>query len=334
MSEPVDRRAPPTAISVTEGDATEWRLFEGVHYRLETDGNVSCYSINGRDCRPGEPDPRQARPLVCGAAHRDSWKVTGYDDNSHWCNRVYANVFAKWENYGALGFNALLAMNPEGHMMCATSADGTCKLDDERRKPTPEEKIEPLVCGAAHQARFNTTGYERETPANWCKAPLIVARVPKTFSFGPSRLHTGGFDNTKLVMFDLSASLQPDRGVPILGLVGHRAGAIVNTMLKSAEGLWRWTADKTHYKSRESGERTWSYRHLEKANTVFARQKEIGVGQGLSLLTKASESDGIWADAQRHWLEVQLMDNDGFQKETSPSITELVIAYQRRLPTQ
>jgi hypothetical protein len=26
------------------------------------------------------------QPLVCGEAHRAIWRITGYEDPTHWCN--------------------------------------------------------------------------------------------------------------------------------------------------------------------------------------------------------------------------------------------------------
>ncbi|OWQ93464.1 hypothetical protein CDN99_03045 [Roseateles aquatilis] len=113
-----------------------WKKWHGIHYRLEADGNFSCYSENGRDCQAGTPatDPDRVRPLVCGSAHRAVWHSTGYDTPDHWCNVAHANLFAVWHDYTLLGHPGMLSKNARGDAMCRSFDGVTC----DRHDPTKE----------------------------------------------------------------------------------------------------------------------------------------------------------------------------------------------------
>ena len=57
-------------------------------------GNPACASYDGYDCLWGvhidELHFDKIKPLVCGADHREKYKVTGYEDPKHWCNLAKA----------------------------------------------------------------------------------------------------------------------------------------------------------------------------------------------------------------------------------------------------
>jgi hypothetical protein len=59
-------------------------------FRILPDGNPACASYNGQRCLWGERieqiDFARVHPLVCGAAHRARYGVTGFEDPNHWCN--------------------------------------------------------------------------------------------------------------------------------------------------------------------------------------------------------------------------------------------------------
>jgi len=59
-------------------------------FAVTNDGNPACASYDGRSCLWGktmaEIDFAKVRPLVCGAAHRRLYGVTGFEDPNHWCN--------------------------------------------------------------------------------------------------------------------------------------------------------------------------------------------------------------------------------------------------------
>jgi hypothetical protein len=52
-------------------------------------GNPACATYNARQCLRGlkedQIDFTRVKPLICGAAHRAVWGVTGYEDPKHWC---------------------------------------------------------------------------------------------------------------------------------------------------------------------------------------------------------------------------------------------------------
>jgi len=55
-------------------------------------GNPACASYDGKTClwgkAMGDIDLTRVKPLVCGAAHRALYGVTGFEDPNHWCNRA------------------------------------------------------------------------------------------------------------------------------------------------------------------------------------------------------------------------------------------------------
>ena len=59
-------------------------------FTLGAGNNPACASYDARNClwglSIGEIDFSKVRPLVCGAAHRTLYGVTGYEDPKHWCN--------------------------------------------------------------------------------------------------------------------------------------------------------------------------------------------------------------------------------------------------------
>ncbi|ETV89962.1 hypothetical protein H310_15199, partial [Aphanomyces invadans] len=62
-------------------------------FSIAKDGNVQCWSDNGRDCAwsadckslvASGAQPKM--PLVCGCMHKDVYGMTGYDQPTHWCS--------------------------------------------------------------------------------------------------------------------------------------------------------------------------------------------------------------------------------------------------------
>ncbi|RYE68632.1 MAG: hypothetical protein EOO81_09235, partial [Oxalobacteraceae bacterium] len=145
----------------------EWQYWDGRHYRLEADGNISCYSDGGRHplCITGTapPDPAKAKPLNCGSLMWEDGqrkKTTGYQLAGHWCNNAYANLYAKWESYKSLGQDYELATNPRGDVMCK-SLDATECLLGGHPAPHPHwpgPHLKPVVCGRALLMRESSTG--------------------------------------------------------------------------------------------------------------------------------------------------------------------------------
>ena len=154
---------------------TEWKPWNGHHYRLEADGHLSCYSENSSKtaCSINAPDPAKAQPLRCNDPRwgGQSRKRTGYELAGHWCNTAYANLFAEWKSYQPLGFDKQLATTPRGDVMCK-SADGTTCLP--ANAPATTNVIDPLVCGSIYKKRMggSSTGYD--DPKHWCSSPEIV----------------------------------------------------------------------------------------------------------------------------------------------------------------
>lgn len=157
---------------------TEWKPWNGHHYRLEANGHLSCYSEDGSNstCSINAPDPAKARPLRCDDPRwgSGSHRLTGYQVVDHWCNNAYATLFAPWRDYTPLGHDLELATNPRGDVMCR-SADGTTCLPARRRheRNAPSQPdARPLVCGEVMRAQAGETGYD--TTGHWCQSNEIV----------------------------------------------------------------------------------------------------------------------------------------------------------------
>lgn len=204
-SDPNDHRPTPEWPQVPPTpQAGKWKNNGGTYYRLEADGNLSCYSEDGVNCRPGKPsdDETVIQPLVCGAAHKGRYGVTGYDTAGHWCNDVYANRFAKWQDYSPLRIPVFLSKTPNNDPMCLSYDGVSCqwgKLGEPMLPPQPG-KIRPLVCGKAHQARQQGTGYEPSIPGHWCQSREIVT----SHRDRPEMETTRGMNHTQTQTFQLA----------------------------------------------------------------------------------------------------------------------------------
>src|SRR4051812_17482319 len=59
-------------------------------FAIMSGGNLGCASYDAANClwgkSIGEIDFTRVKPLVCRAAHRRLYGVTGFEDPSHWCN--------------------------------------------------------------------------------------------------------------------------------------------------------------------------------------------------------------------------------------------------------
>ncbi|WP_343639165.1 hypothetical protein [Roseateles sp.] len=175
-SEPVDE---PPATTETPAQASAWKVFKGQSYRVEADGNFSCYSEDGQHCKPGTPsdDETLVKPLTCGAPYADKYSgATGYDQTNHWCNVAYANLFAKWQDYEMLGFRLLLSKTPNNDTMCMSSDGTNCEWGQQKGEPAPGRLIAPVVCGKALLGtQWQITGYEPGRADHWCQSREIVA---------------------------------------------------------------------------------------------------------------------------------------------------------------
>lgn len=77
-----------------------------IPFRLNTNGDVECFSLNGRDCAWGKgtgancasyikSNVGQVHSLVCGDMHKSIYGISGYDDKNHWCYNLMTQVFLK-----------------------------------------------------------------------------------------------------------------------------------------------------------------------------------------------------------------------------------------------
>ena len=153
--------------------ATEWKQWNGHHYRLESDGHLSCYAEDSdrpNTCSLNTPTAK-GWPLKCNDPRwgGDNRKRTGYQVIDHWCNKAYANLFATWLSYRPLRHNVELATGPRGDVMCR-SADGTTCMP--AGAPTPASGLNPLVCGRMLRDRTGSKGYD--DPKHWCSSREIV----------------------------------------------------------------------------------------------------------------------------------------------------------------
>ncbi|WP_343632508.1 hypothetical protein [Roseateles sp.] len=176
-------------VSPTTTEATPWRRWGGTWIRLEADGNLSCFSFNGKHCEwknaiknPYDHPQWEVQPLVCGVKHHLQWGVNGYNDDAdygygteHWCRSAYAEVYATWHDYSVLGFDMLLSETPAGDAMCLSANGRTCASTTEINAwPMQAQPLKPLVCGAHHRRMLGFTGYDQ--PEHWCRSPKITHR--------------------------------------------------------------------------------------------------------------------------------------------------------------
>lgn len=84
-----------TGSAVLAAERWQERVFpapNGGHlvFAITADGNPACASYDGASCLWGRKmsdiDFSRVKPLVCGAAHRRLYGVTGFEDPKHWCN--------------------------------------------------------------------------------------------------------------------------------------------------------------------------------------------------------------------------------------------------------
>lgn len=164
-----------------EVDLSGWKPYQGGHYRLD-DGQLACYSEDGRTCSINVPDKAKSRPLRCDRLPRGGPGLTdaGYQGNGHrrpdhWCNWVYAGAFAKWMDHTVVGYPQYLSTTPRGDVMCLSMDGVTCMPADQVRLPLNEQTpVNPLVCGRPMLKRFGFSGYEPEHAKHWCQSPELM----------------------------------------------------------------------------------------------------------------------------------------------------------------
>ncbi|OWQ48522.1 hypothetical protein CDL60_01060 [Roseateles noduli] len=167
-------------------EPSAWRAFNDQFYRVESDGNFSCYSEDGVNCKRGDPAPGTARirPLVCGLDHRAKYGITGYDTAGHWCNVAHANLFADWQSYHFLGYPTFLAVNANGDPMCLSTDNTNCRRDWTSTARPDVGTVRPLVCGKAHRSSWGISGYEAAHTGHWCQTPSLVGKLDRRFVSG------------------------------------------------------------------------------------------------------------------------------------------------------
>lgn len=207
------------AASAHAASPTPWREWNGKSYRLEADGNLSCYSTDREHChgavRPADAREDTDRPLTCGVLHRAKWGNTGYDQPGHWCNAAYANLFAQWHNYRALGLRVQIAFNPAGYAMCQSTNGRDCIWNDDSDTPGHLGTIDPLVCNAgvpgtalsfsARAVDSAAAATSRLSSAHWCDTREIVAQSRRPTLEGADY----GRGNAELFFPTLSMGDQP-----------------------------------------------------------------------------------------------------------------------------
>lgn len=165
--------------------ASTWHTWNGGDYQLTAHGHLSCHSYDGNNCEAQSWDAEllawfrngttASKPLVCGDDHARYYGTTGYDRPDHWCNTVYASLFAEWKDYTPLGHQYMLSTTPEGHVMCHSSDGVHCTEAHNFQFHSGKRKVKPLICGVHHRQIWGTTGYDE--PGHWCATPEIIALV-------------------------------------------------------------------------------------------------------------------------------------------------------------
>lgn len=179
------RAAEPAEAPVAK--AGGWLQWHDARYRLSSSGDLVCQSDNGVDCGDFSTAGRvaawslrvwpvtafsalrQVEPvLTCGAPHARIWRGNdGYQQPDHWCNTVYATLFADWVDFTPHGVGYLLATTPNGTPMCHSTDGRTCsKAKDVDLTRREKRRVYPLICGEPHRAVNGITGFERAD--HWC----------------------------------------------------------------------------------------------------------------------------------------------------------------------
>lgn len=198
---------------------TEWKPWNGHHYRLEADGHLSCYSEDASRsaCSINAPDPAKAQPLKCNDPRwggRDR-KRTGYEKAGHWCTTAYANLFAEWKSYEVLGFDVQLATAPSGEVMCKSLDGSTCLP---AKAPPTSAPIDPLVCGRNYRSALKNGSDGYDQPGHWCNSDEIVMHLDSPelrskFGMRRIRVQTPGWNKNEaarwIVRFAPATGISP-----------------------------------------------------------------------------------------------------------------------------
>jgi len=145
---------------------------------LSDSGDIQCVSTDGVNCQWGTTTAATQnltiKPAVCGSqVAKTYWGTNGYDTAGHWCNRVFARFYAKWQPApGDLG--VMYAINPQGDVMCNSYDHGNCSWGD--LNPVSTQTVDPLTCGSMNKQLWGTDGYS--DPSHWCSK--IMAMIPTT----------------------------------------------------------------------------------------------------------------------------------------------------------
>lgn len=178
------RAAEPAEEPVTKDGG--WLQWHDARYRLSSSGDLACLSDNGADCGDFSTAGRVAAwslriyphtvflvrrvfdpALTCGAPHARIWGNDGYQQPDHWCNTVYATLFADWVDFTPYGVDYVMATTPYGSPMCHSTDGRTCsKAKDVDLTRREKRRVYPLICGEPHRAVYGITGFERAD--HWC----------------------------------------------------------------------------------------------------------------------------------------------------------------------
>lgn len=112
--------------------------------------------------RPSPDDDREAEAKAKAAASRRAEAAAAAEHRARWPNYEFPPP-----NAGFLVFTIM----PDGNPACA-SYDGASCLWGQKYDDIDFSKLKPLVCGAAHKARWGATGYEDST--HWCSLARTV----------------------------------------------------------------------------------------------------------------------------------------------------------------
>ncbi|RHY74416.1 hypothetical protein DYB34_013693 [Aphanomyces astaci] len=170
--------------------------------RVNAAGNIECLSSNHHDCAWQSnheacdtvkqskllADATDESPLVCGAQHFQEWGSTGYDSPHHWCAQAYRTLVrppspppTSWTCVPNI-LTPLRVNATSGEVECMSSNHHDCLWQSSAENcqllvdtNAPPGTIDPLECGAHHQAEWGVPGYGDAT--HWCDIakPLLAS---------------------------------------------------------------------------------------------------------------------------------------------------------------
>lgn len=175
----------------------DWVTFQGnalVPVR-SVDGNVQCFSTDNRNCKWGmaaaqltASQQSNAKPLACGADHKQKYGSDGYSKSGHWCGAAFGRYYARWHRDDV--DKVFYSVNPVGDVQCLSTDGRNCLWGQTQLDDATRANIRPLACGVMHKTIWGIDGYSRA--GHWCRRIRDSQLSTYTWALDTNR-NTAGF---------------------------------------------------------------------------------------------------------------------------------------------